>query len=176
MKWVCSSFYATIIAYVVQGVKSMVCFQNRPSLLNHVLKERAASARSWPVKSNERVQPLRDILKNYELLAYLSVRATQIGRKDCEIPVTRVYPKKGKIPTKISFLKGNSERKKVLFRNARGAYQPFKEARQSRIWDFHWFGICLIRKAAISLWRLFYWGRIKYLLYLLHAIRKFLWG
>lgn len=82
---------------------------------------------------DERVQPLRDIFKNYELLAYLSVRATQIGRKACEIPVTRAYPKKGKIPTKISFLQGNSELMKVLFRNARGAYQPFKEARQSRI-------------------------------------------
>ena len=45
----------------------------------------------------------------YELLAYLSVRATQIGYKACEIPVTRAYPKKGKTPTKISFFKGNSE-------------------------------------------------------------------
>lgn len=43
----------------------------------------------------------------YELLAYLSVRATQIGMKACEIPVTRAYPKTGKTPTKISFFKGN---------------------------------------------------------------------
>ncbi|SEQ35890.1 glycosyltransferase family 2 protein [Butyrivibrio sp. TB] len=74
--------------------------------------------------TDERVQPLRDIFVTYELLAYLSVRATQIGMKACEVPVTRAYPKKGKTPTKISFFKGNSELMKILFRNARGAYNP----------------------------------------------------
>ena len=73
---------------------------------------------------DERVQPLRDIFMTYELLAYLSVRATQIGMKACEVPVTRAYPKKGKTPTKISFFKGNSELMKILFRNAFGAYNP----------------------------------------------------
>ncbi len=73
---------------------------------------------------DERVQPLRDIFMTYELLAYLSVRATQIGMKACEIPVTREYPPKGKTPTKISFFKGNSELMKILFRNAKGAYNP----------------------------------------------------
>lgn len=73
---------------------------------------------------DERVQPLRDIFVTYELLAYLSVRATQIGMKACEIPVTRAYPKKGRTPTKISFLKGNFELLKILFRNARGEYNP----------------------------------------------------
>lgn len=71
-----------------------------------------------------RVQPLRDIFMTYELLAYLSVRATQIGMKACEIPVTRAYPRKGKTPTKISFLKGNSELMKILFKNLFGAYAP----------------------------------------------------
>ncbi|MEQ2855579.1 MULTISPECIES: hypothetical protein [Clostridium] len=60
----------------------------------------------------------------YELLAYLSVRATQIGMKACEIPVARVYPKTGKTPTKISFFKGNSELMKILLKNACGAYNP----------------------------------------------------
>lgn len=73
---------------------------------------------------DKRVQPLRDIFMTYELLAYLSVRATQIGLKACEIPVSRVYPKTGKTPTKISFFKGNSELLKILFRNARGMYNP----------------------------------------------------
>ncbi len=73
---------------------------------------------------DDRVQPLRDIFKGYELLAYLSVRATQIGLRACEIPVTRAYPKSGKTPTKISFFKGNSELLKILCRNARGLYQP----------------------------------------------------
>lgn len=74
--------------------------------------------------TDERVQPLRDIFMTYELLAYLSVRATQLGMKACEIPVTRAYPKKGKTPTKISFFKGNSDLMKILLRNARGAYNP----------------------------------------------------
>lgn len=76
---------------------------------------------------DKRVQPLRDIFITYELLAYLSVRATQIGMKACEIPVIRVYPKKGKTPTKISMLKGNSELIKILLYNARGEYNPETE-------------------------------------------------
>lgn len=73
---------------------------------------------------DSRVAPLRDIFMTYELLAYLSVRATQLGYKACEIPVTRAYPKKGKTPTKISFLKGNSELLKILIKNFFGAYNP----------------------------------------------------
>lgn len=74
--------------------------------------------------SDERVKPLRDVFMTYELLAYLSVRATQLGYKACEIPVTRAYPPKGKTPTKISFLKGNAELLKILFLNLAGAYKP----------------------------------------------------
>lgn len=74
--------------------------------------------------TDRRVQPLRDVFMTYELLAYLSVRATQIGLKVCEIPVTRAYPRTGKTPTKISFLKGNSELMRILIRNARGKYNP----------------------------------------------------
>jgi len=73
---------------------------------------------------DDRVKPLRDIFMTYELLAYLSVRATQLGYKACEIPVTREYPKKGKVPTKISFFKGNSDLMKILFLNLFGAYRP----------------------------------------------------
>ena len=71
-----------------------------------------------------RVAPLRDVFQTYELLAYLSVRATQLGYKACEIPVTRAYPKTGKTPTKISPLKGNAELMKILLKNAVGAYKP----------------------------------------------------
>ena len=71
-----------------------------------------------------RVAPLRDIFGGYELLAYLSVRATQLGYKACEIPVTRAYPKTGKVPTKISFLKGNWNLIKILFSNLFHAYDP----------------------------------------------------
>ena len=82
---------------------------------------RAYSARYL---THEQVKPLRDIFVTYELLAYLSVRATQIGMKACEIPVTRAYPKTGKTPTKISFFKGNAELMRILLNNARGAYNP----------------------------------------------------
>jgi dolichol-phosphate mannosyltransferase len=75
---------------------------------------------------DESVKPLRDIFMTYELLAYLSVRATQLGYKACEIPVTRAYPKTGKTPTKISFFKGNSELLKILFKNLFGCYKPNK--------------------------------------------------
>lgn len=70
------------------------------------------------------VQPLRDIFVTYELLAYLSVRASQIGMRVCEIPVDRVYPANGHVPTKISFFKGNSELLKILFSNFCGKYNP----------------------------------------------------
>lgn len=73
---------------------------------------------------DERVKPLRDVFMTYELLAYLSVRASQLKMKACEIPVTRAYPKTGKTPTKISFFKGNSELMKILFKNVFGQYQP----------------------------------------------------
>lgn len=79
--------------------------------------------------TDERVQPLREVFMGYELLAYLSVRATQLGYKACEIPVARRYPKEGKTPTKISFFAGNMDLLKVLFKNMLGHYQPRKEAK-----------------------------------------------
>lgn len=70
------------------------------------------------------VQPFRDIFMTYELLAYLSTRASQLKLKTCEVPVTRAYPNEGKIPTKISPLKGNAELMKILLANAAGKYNP----------------------------------------------------
>ena len=70
------------------------------------------------------VQPLRDIFITYELLAYLSVRATQLGMRACEIPVRREYPATGKTPTKISAFRGNIELMKILLLNALGRYHP----------------------------------------------------
>lgn len=93
---------------------------------HHRFTDTTNAYRAYSTKylTDERVQPLRDVFMTYELLAYLSVRASQIGLKVCEIPVTRAYPKVGKTPTKISFIKGNSELMKILVRNARGAYNP----------------------------------------------------
>lgn len=72
---------------------------------------------------HQRVQPLRDIFVTYELLAYLSVMASKLKLKTCEIPVARIYPKEGKTPTKISFFKGNWELFRILFANMLGYYK-----------------------------------------------------
>ena len=74
--------------------------------------------------TDPRVQPLRDCFMGYELLAYLSVRASQLGMPACEVPVRRAYPRTGKTPTKISFFKGNSELLRILFANLAGKYAP----------------------------------------------------
>lgn len=73
---------------------------------------------------DERTAVFRDVFSGYELLAYLSVRATQLGYRACEIGVTRAYPKHGKIPTKISFFKGNWNLMKILIKNLFGCYNP----------------------------------------------------
>ena len=69
------------------------------------------------------VQPFRDVFMTYELLAYLSVRATQLGLKACEVPVTRAYPKNEKVPTKISLVKGNWNLFKILFKTMKRDYE-----------------------------------------------------
>ncbi|MDR1522045.1 MAG: glycosyltransferase family 2 protein [Streptococcaceae bacterium] len=71
-----------------------------------------------------KVQPWRDVFQTYELLAYLSVRADQLGMKTTEIPVTRAYPKSEKTPTKISPYKGKLELMKILLCNLLGKYNP----------------------------------------------------
>jgi len=68
------------------------------------------------------VQPFRDIFATYELLAYLSVKASRIGLKTCEIPVAREYPKNEEVPTKIKGFHGNKLLMKILFENASGKY------------------------------------------------------
>lgn len=70
------------------------------------------------------VQPFRDIFVAYELLAYLSVRASQLGLRTCEVPVERAYPKNEKTPTKISPIKGNAGLMKTLLKTWRGDYHP----------------------------------------------------
>ena len=74
--------------------------------------------------THPQVQPLRDIFVGYELLAYLSVRASQLGLRVCEVPVTRAYPKTGKTPTKISPIRGNAGLLRVLWNNLRRRYHP----------------------------------------------------
>lgn len=53
------------------------------------------------------VAPFRKIFSAYELHYYLAIRASKLGYRIKEVPVTRRYPKKGPVPTKISPIKGN---------------------------------------------------------------------
>lgn len=70
-----------------------------------------------------KVQPFRDIFVQYEFNMYLTVRANQLGLKTKEIPVSRIYPK-GKVHTKISFLKGNLDFLLAQIKAASGFYNP----------------------------------------------------
>ena len=81
---------------------------------------RAYSARYL---SHPNVQPFRDIFQTYELLAYLTVRASQLGLRTREIPTTRTYPDDGTIPTKIN-AHGNASLIKILFATLGGRYNP----------------------------------------------------
>jgi dolichol-phosphate mannosyltransferase len=71
-----------------------------------------------------KVKPFRPVFITYELLAFLSVRASQLGLKVGEVPVERKYPESGKVPTKISFFKGNFNLIKILVNNLFGKYNP----------------------------------------------------
>lgn len=70
------------------------------------------------------VQPFREVFVRYELLAYLKVRASQLGFKVRELPTTRIYPKGEKIPTKISGFSALVDLLAVVFRVLLGAYHP----------------------------------------------------
>lgn len=87
----------------------------------------AYRAHSKRYLASKQVDVFRDVFMTYELLAYLSVRADQLGLKTCEIPVKRIYPK-GKVPTKISKFKGNYLLMKILILNLFGKYNPKKQS------------------------------------------------
>lgn len=76
---------------------------------------------------DSRVQPFRDVFVGYELHYYLAIRATRLGFKVKEIPVTRAYPKTGKTPTKISGWRGNMMVLRTLRDAALGKYNPDAE-------------------------------------------------
>lgn len=63
----------------------------------------------------------RNIFMAYELLAYLSCRAPQLGFRCVELATIRRYPK-GEIPSKINGLRGNLAVLIVLFNACFGAY------------------------------------------------------
>lgn len=72
---------------------------------------------------NPGVQPFRNVFERYEFNMYLTVRANQLEFRTKEIPVSRIYPR-GKIHTKISFLKGNLFFLIAMLKSAFGKYNP----------------------------------------------------
>lgn len=80
---------------------------------------------STRVFTDDRIQPFRyGTFPTYALIHYLTVIVPQLGYKVTEIPVLRQYPAKGKIPTKISPLKGNIDLLKILWNLFRKNYNP----------------------------------------------------
>jgi len=71
-----------------------------------------------------RVQPFRSVFYRYELLAYLSVRASQLGLQVVEIPTRRIYPDDRSTPTKISWFSGNVDLLKTLLATVTRRFHP----------------------------------------------------
>ena len=70
---------------------------------------------------DEKINVFRDIFQTWDLLLYLSNIIPQLGYKVIEIPQIRVYPKKGKTPTKINVI-GNIRIIIQLIKIALGIY------------------------------------------------------
>ena len=71
-----------------------------------------------------RTQPFREVFVQYELLAYLTVRASQLGYRVRELPTSRVYPRNEKTPTKISGIGALVDLLMVVFRTLLRRYHP----------------------------------------------------
>lgn len=76
------------------------------------------------------VQPFRDVFDTYNLHYYLSIRAPRRGFRVKEVPVTRIYPASGPVPSKISGIAGKLLIVKLLFLAAAGRYNPKVSRRQ----------------------------------------------
>jgi len=70
---------------------------------------------------SEKMAVFRDVFTSYEFHYYLAINAAKQRFKCKEIPVKRVYPK-GKVPTKISPIKGNFFVMVKLFKSCIGMY------------------------------------------------------
>jgi hypothetical protein len=74
--------------------------------------------------TDPRVDLFRDVFRAYELHYYLAIKAARLGFRVCEIPVTREYPDHGKVPSKISPLRGNLRVLTTLIATCMGRFDP----------------------------------------------------
>ena len=80
-------------------------------------------AYSSKMLTDPQIAPFRDVFSDYELLPYLSYRAPRLKYKCLELPTRRTYPQ-GKVPTKISMVRGNWSILVALIKACVGAYNP----------------------------------------------------
>jgi dolichol-phosphate mannosyltransferase len=73
---------------------------------------------------DQRVQPLRHIFIHFNLQLYLVCRAARLGFRVKEIPVQRVYPGDGTVPTKIHGWRPQYRFFKELLVVVSGGYDP----------------------------------------------------
>lgn len=73
---------------------------------------------------DERTAAFRDVFKIYNLLFYLTVRASALGYSVTQVPVERAYPAEEKTPTKIAGLGSRVQLLSEAFNAATGAYSP----------------------------------------------------
>lgn len=80
-------------------------------------------AYSAKLLSSEEIAIFRNCFSGYELHYYLAIEAARRGFACREIPVSRVYPAAGKVPTKISGMKGNLTVVRKLVLSSIGFYR-----------------------------------------------------
>ena len=71
-----------------------------------------------------RVEPFRDEFDTYALHYYLARQAGRLAFRVKELPVTRVYPSRGEVPTKIKGIRSYAHILALLFRTVTGGYDP----------------------------------------------------
>jgi dolichol-phosphate mannosyltransferase len=71
-----------------------------------------------------RVRPLRRIFVRFNLQHYLNYRAARLGFRVMEIPVSRVYPDDGSVPSKIVHWRSKLLFVKELLATVAGRYNP----------------------------------------------------
>lgn len=81
-------------------------------------------AYSRALLEDDRIDIFREVFAGYELHYYLAARAPRLGFKCCEVPVSRKYPSHGKLPTKISPIRGNLQVVSRLLAVCFGKYNP----------------------------------------------------
>lgn len=78
---------------------------------------------------DERVNPFRDNFNKYEVTYYLPPRAGALKFKCAEVPVTRIYPENGEVPTKAN-ARANFEVVILLIKILFGKLNPPREKKK----------------------------------------------